>query len=235
MIGISAGLPRSSCGTRTHGCTTKKWQLGWVASSRLQAMFIVTPQGVLFLMPLRAHYKQGAIPKPRTFSATILSYTRTHDPWVRLIFMAALPLVMSSAAQRSRDIWHREPCVYRSRPDPSTSLGVTKTHIPARRYGRTRTHKPREGHRKVPKKIQGKHQPGGIVKAEGLGDGPAHGKFAIAKLRRLRLTLPPDHALRLCACPVNPVRAIAKSPRRAKLSCRILLEPAFSTARTRLP
>ena len=29
---------------------------------------------------------------------------------------------------------------------------------------------------------------GGSVKAEGLGDGPAHGKVAIAKLR---LTLPP--------------------------------------------
>jgi hypothetical protein len=38
---------------------------------------------------------------------------------------------------------------------------------------------------------------GGSVKAEGLGDGPAHGKFAIAKLRGLRLTLPPRHALRL--------------------------------------
>jgi hypothetical protein len=28
-----------------------------------------------------------------------------------------------------------------------------------------------------------KRRPGGIVKAEGLGDGPAHGKIAIAKLR----------------------------------------------------
>ncbi len=62
---------------------------------------------------------------------------RTGFSGVRLVFMAALLLVMSSEAQRSRDIWHREPCVYRSRPDPSTSLGVTKTHISARRYGRT--------------------------------------------------------------------------------------------------
>jgi len=41
---------------------------------------------------------------------------------------------------------------------------------------------------------------GGIVKAEGLGDGPAHGKAAIAKLR---LTMPPgvsvDLALALAA------------------------------------
>jgi hypothetical protein len=63
---------------------------------------------------------------------------------------------------------------------------------------------------------QGKRQPGGIVKAEGLGDGPAHGKSAIAKLRRgfpiatdrdwgprLRLTLPPHHVLRLCVCPAT--------------------------------
>jgi len=35
-----------------------------------------------------------------------------------------------------------------------------------------------------------KRRPGGIVKAEGLGDGPAHGKIAIAKLR---LTMPPPH------------------------------------------
>jgi hypothetical protein len=34
--------------------------------------------------------------------------------------------------------------------------------------------------------------PGGSVKAEGLGDGPAHGKAAIAKLR---LTLPPVEGL----------------------------------------
>ncbi len=38
---------------------------------------------------------------------------------------------------------------------------------------------------------------------EGLGDGPAHGKLAIAKLRGLRLTLPPHHVLRLCVCPAN--------------------------------
>jgi len=31
------------------------------------------------------------------------------------------------------------------------------------------------------------HQPGGIVKAAGLGDGPTQGKIAIAKLR---LTMP---------------------------------------------
>jgi hypothetical protein len=41
---------------------------------------------------------------------------------------------------------------------------------------------------KSQKQIYRKRQPGGIVKAEGLGDGPAHGKVAIAKLR---LTLPP--------------------------------------------
>jgi len=34
----------------------------------------------------------------------------------------------------------------------------------------------------------GKRQPGGIVKAKGLGDGPAPKKDAIAKLR---LTMPP--------------------------------------------
>jgi len=33
--------------------------------------------------------------------------------------------------------------------------------------------------------------PGGIVKVEGLGDGPTHGQSAIAKLRGLRLTMPP--------------------------------------------
>jgi hypothetical protein len=32
---------------------------------------------------------------------------------------------------------------------------------------------------------------GGIVKAEGLGDGPGHRQSAVAKLRRLRLTMPP--------------------------------------------
>jgi len=47
----------------------------------------------------------------------------------------------------------------------------------------------------------GTGQRGGIVKAEGLGDGLAHGKSAIAKLRRLRLTLPPHHVLRLCVHP----------------------------------
>jgi len=42
--------------------------------------------------------------------------------------------------------------------------------------------------------------PGGIVKAAGLGDGPAQGKIAIAKLR---LTMPPttlgDFAIALSA------------------------------------
>jgi hypothetical protein len=36
---------------------------------------------------------------------------------------------------------------------------------------------------KSPKRTYRKRQPGGIVKAEGLGDGPAPGKVAIAKLR----------------------------------------------------
>ena len=39
---------------------------------------------------------------------------------------------------------------------------------------------------------------------EGLGDGLGHGKSAIAKLRGLRLTLPPHPVLRLCVCPVYP-------------------------------
>ena len=34
---------------------------------------------------------------------------------------------------------------------------------------------------------------GGSVKAEGLGDGLPPSQIAIAKLRRLRLTLPPSH------------------------------------------
>jgi len=41
-----------------------------------------------------------------------------------------------------------------------------------------------QGNRKVPEG----EVPGGIVKAAGLGDGPAQGKTAIAKLR---LTMPP--------------------------------------------
>jgi hypothetical protein len=52
------------------------------------------------------------------------------------------------------------------------------------------------------KEMQRERQSGGSVKAEGLGDGLPHGKSAIAKLRRLRLTLPPHPILRLCVCPV---------------------------------
>jgi hypothetical protein len=44
---------------------------------------------------------------------------------------------------------------------------------------------------KSQRRTQTKRQPGGSVKAEGLGDGPSHRQSAIAKLRRLRLTLPP--------------------------------------------
>jgi hypothetical protein len=39
--------------------------------------------------------------------------------------------------------------------------------------------------------LPGKRQSGRSIKAEGVGDGLAHGKSAIAKLRGLRLTLPP--------------------------------------------
>ena len=46
-------------------------------------------------------------------------------PRVQLNIVAAVPFVMSSEAKRSRDIWHREQRTSRSRPDPSTSLGVT--------------------------------------------------------------------------------------------------------------
>jgi len=41
-----------------------------------------------------------------------------------------------------------------------------------------------------------RYQPGGSVKAEGLGDGPAHVNLAIAKLR---LTLPPMSWTILCS------------------------------------
>ena len=39
---------------------------------------------------------------------------------------AGTPPVMSSVAKRSRDIWHRKRRTLQSRPDPSTSLGVTR-------------------------------------------------------------------------------------------------------------
>jgi hypothetical protein len=51
--------------------------------------------------------------------------------------------------------------------------------------------------------MHGRGESGGSVTAEGFGDGCSHGKSAIAKLRRLRLTLPPEQVLRLCVCPAS--------------------------------
>jgi hypothetical protein len=53
---------------------------------------------------------------------------------VRPNIVAALPLVMSSGAKRSRDIWHQKWRTFWSRPDPSTTLGVTERVCSATAY-----------------------------------------------------------------------------------------------------
>ena len=56
---------------------------------------------------------------------------------------------------------------------------------------------------------------GGIVKAKGLGDGLSHGKSAIAKLRRLRLTLPPAMSCNFAIAPAPQTPGLAAKARNA--------------------
>ncbi len=111
-----------SCRTPASiGCTTTKWQLRRAASPSQQVMFVVTPQGVLFLMPLRAHYKQGAIPKPRTFSATILSYTG-FDVSVKIFWRRVAPPNLFDGAVSIEPV--------HSKPHGQTSLPVPPSRMP---------------------------------------------------------------------------------------------------------
>jgi hypothetical protein len=86
---------------------------------------------------LRRHYKRGqTVRNKANFERARLlrRYAPRNDGRrhatgrgrVRPNIVAALPLVMSSGAKRSRDIWHQKWRTFWSRPDPSTTLGVTE-------------------------------------------------------------------------------------------------------------
>jgi hypothetical protein len=71
------------------------------------------------------------------------------------------------------------------------ALGLAKGRTTEETSGDARPTRAARANAKSRIRMQGRRESGGSVKAEGLGDGPTHGKSAIAKLRGLRLTLPP--------------------------------------------